>query len=56
MIQAVLLMVIFIGALAYLVWLIYNQLQSKSACATGCGKCAVVDFKKIDVDLKAKGL
>jgi bacterioferritin-associated ferredoxin len=56
MIQAVLVMVVFIGALAYLGWTIYNQLQAKSSCATGCGKCSVVDFQKIEVDLKTKGL
>lgn len=54
MIQAVVVIVVFIGALAYLGWIIYNQLQAKSACGSGCGKCSVVDFKKIEVDLKLK--
>ena len=55
MIQGILVALIFVGALAYLGRLIYKQLQSNAACATGCGKCSVVDFKKIEADIKAKG-
>jgi hypothetical protein len=36
--------------------MIYRQFQAKSACATGCGKCSAVDFKKIEAELKAKNL
>jgi hypothetical protein len=56
MVQGILVGLIFLGAVAYLGYVIYQQLQSKAACATGCGKCSVVDFKKIEVDLKARGL
>jgi hypothetical protein len=56
MIQEVLLAIIFTGALAYLGRVVYRQFQAKSACASGCGKCSVVDFNKIETDLKAKGL
>jgi hypothetical protein len=52
MIQGILVALIFVGAMGYLGRLIYNQLQAKSACATGCGKCSVVDFKKIETDIK----
>ena len=54
MIQGIIVALIFIGALAYLGHLIYNQLQSKAACATGCGKCSVVDFKKIEAEVQKK--
>lgn len=56
MIQSILILLLFIGALVYLARRVYSQLQAKSVCASGCGKCSVVDFKKIEVDLKAKGL
>ena len=56
MIQTIFVLLIFAGALVYLGRMIYNQLQAKSACASGCGKCSVVDFKKIESDLKARGL
>lgn len=54
MIQAILVGLIFLGAVAYLGWIIYKQLQANATCATGCGKCSVVDFKKIEQELKAK--
>jgi hypothetical protein len=54
MIQGLLVVLIFLGAVVYLGWVIYKQLHAKSACATGCGKCSVaVDFKKIERDLKS---
>ena len=56
MIQEILLAIIFTGALAYLGNVVYRQFQVKSACAKGCGKCSVVDFNKIEADLKARGL
>jgi hypothetical protein len=56
MIQEILLAIIFTGALAYLGRVVYRQFQAKSACASGCGKCSVVDFQKIEADLKSKGL
>jgi len=56
MIQELLVAIIFIGALAYLGRSVYRQFKLKTACASGCGKCSVVDFDKIESDLKAKGL
>jgi bacterioferritin-associated ferredoxin len=55
MIQGILVALLFVGAVAYLGWIVYKQLQAKSACAAGCGKCSVVDFKKIEAELKSKG-
>lgn len=56
MIQEIAVGIIFLGALAYLGRIVYKQFQAKSACATGCAKCGAVDFKKIEADLKMKGL
>jgi hypothetical protein len=54
MIQEIVVSLIFIGALAYLGRLLYNQFQAKSACASGCNKCTAVDFNKIEAALKEK--
>ena len=56
MIQQLIVGLIFLGALFYVGRLIYKSFQSKSACASGCGKCGVVDFQKIDKQIKTKGL
>jgi hypothetical protein len=55
-IQEILLAIIFTGAMVYLGRVVYRQFQAKTACANGCGKCSVVDFNKIESELKAKGL
>lgn len=55
MLQQVIIILLFIGALAYLGRMIYRSFKSKS-CATGCGKCGAVDFGKIEADLKSRGL
>jgi hypothetical protein len=54
--QEILVLTLFIGALAYLAKAVYQQFQAKSSCAAGCGKCSAVDFKKIEADLKSKGI
>jgi FeoB-associated Cys-rich membrane protein len=56
MIQEILVILAFIGALGYLGRVLYKQFQAKAACASGCSKCSAVDFKKIEADLKSKGL
>ncbi len=56
MIQEILVGILFAGALAYAGQAIYKQFQAKNSCATGCGKCGAVDFKKIEAELKSKGL
>lgn len=55
MIQEVLVGIVFAGALFYVGRLIYKNFQSKSACATGCGKCGAIDVKKIEAQIKQKG-
>jgi hypothetical protein len=54
MVQEIVVGLIFIGALAYLGRILYNQFQAKSTCASGCNKCTAVDFNKIEAALKEK--
>jgi hypothetical protein len=56
MVQEIIVAIVFLGAVFYVGRLIYLSLQSKSACATGCGKCGAVDFQKIEAQIKKKGL
>jgi hypothetical protein len=56
MIQQLLVVTIFIAALAYVGRLIYKSFQTKSACDSGCGKCGAVDFNKIEKQLREKGI
>jgi hypothetical protein len=51
-VQQLILIALFLGALAYVGYLIYKSFQQKSGCASGCGKCGVVDFAKIERELK----
>jgi hypothetical protein len=48
MVQAILVSILFIGAVFYLGRFIVKQFQAKSACSTGCGKCSVAEVKKPD--------
>jgi hypothetical protein len=56
MIQFIIVGLMFIAALAYVGRLIFKSFQSNSDCATGCGKCSAVDFKKLEAQLKEKGI
>jgi hypothetical protein len=53
MIQGIIVTLIFIGAVGYLSWIVYKQLQGKSTCATGCGKCNTLDVDKIEKQILA---
>ncbi|HEX6890649.1 MAG TPA: hypothetical protein VF141_08150 [Chryseolinea sp.] len=55
MVQEILVAIVFAGAVFYVAQLVYKSLQSKSACASGCGKCGAVDFQKIEAQIKKKG-
>lgn len=46
-IQEVLIGLIFIGSGIYLARLVYRQF-TKGNCASGCGKCQTIDFKKVE--------
>lgn len=54
MLQQIALILIFLGAVAYLGLIIYKSFQAKSGCATGCGKCGAVDFSKIEQQIREK--
>lgn len=56
MLQQIIVILIFLGALTYVGWMIYKSFQAKSGCATGCGKCGAVDFQKIEAQIKKEGL
>jgi hypothetical protein len=53
-IQQIIIGTLFLAALAYVARLIYKSLQAKGACATGCGKCAAVDFDKMEKEINSK--
>ena len=53
MIQQLIIILVFVAAVAYLGRLVFRSFQAKTACATGCGKCGV-DFKKLERDLIKK--
>jgi hypothetical protein len=53
MIQTVLVILFFTGALAYVIRLIYKNFQAKSGCSSGCAKCSI-DFDKIEQQLQQK--
>ena len=55
MVQEILVAIVFAGAVFYVGQLIYKSVQSKSACASGCGKCGAVDFQKIEAQINKKG-
>jgi bacterioferritin-associated ferredoxin len=44
--QSVLVLLLFVSALAYVGRMIYRSLNSKKGCASNCGKCAA-DFSNI---------
>ncbi len=52
MVQHLLVLLIFIGAVAYLGRLVYRSF-TESECLSGCGKCAIADMQK---QMKKKGL
>jgi hypothetical protein len=56
MLQQVIVVLIFISALAYLLRLVIKSFQSKGECASGCGKCGALDFKKIEEQINKKVL
>ncbi|MEQ9440203.1 MAG: FeoB-associated Cys-rich membrane protein [Cyclobacteriaceae bacterium] len=47
MIQTIIIILLFVAALAYLARLIYTHFNTKESCAKGCGSCSAVDIEKI---------
>jgi hypothetical protein len=56
MFQSILVGLIFIAAVLYIGRLIFRSFRADSACSSGCGKCAAIDFKKLEAQLKEKGI
>ncbi len=54
MLQQILVLLIFVGAIYYVGRLVYKSFQSKAGCASGCSKCGAVDFAKIEAELKGR--
>ncbi|ARS37004.1 FeoB-associated Cys-rich membrane protein [Pontibacter actiniarum] len=53
MIQQLLILLIFLVAVAYMGRMLYRSFAAKSGCAKGCGgACSTIDFKKIQKDLE----
>lgn len=56
MIQQIIIGLIFLAALLYLVRMVINSFRAKDGCSSGCGKCGVVDFKKIEKQIQQKSI
>jgi len=56
MIQQILIILIFAAAVVYLGITVYKAFAAKSGCASGCGKCGVIDFKKIEKQIAERKL
>lgn len=54
MIQTIILIILFLGAIAYLARLIYQHFSNDTSCPKGCGSCSAVDVEKIKKDLLAR--
>ena len=54
MLQQILVLLIFVAAIAYIGRLVYKSFQAKTGCDSGCGKCGAVDFAKIEAELREK--
>jgi hypothetical protein len=55
MMQHLIIALLFLSAITYLGWVVYRSFNNKS-CPSGCAKCSAVDFKKLEADLKSRGL
>ncbi|MCK6616094.1 MAG: hypothetical protein L6Q51_00455 [Cyclobacteriaceae bacterium] len=53
MIQSLIIGVLFLASVSYLGLLVYRAFQARS-CATGCGKCAVLNVDKIAKEIKSR--
>jgi hypothetical protein len=53
--QQVIILILFLAAVAYLGYTIYKSFRVSSGCASGCGSCGI-DFNKIQKDLEKKAV
>jgi hypothetical protein len=53
MIQQAIIILLFSGAVFFVVRMIYKSFQTKTGCSTGCAKCGAVDFDKIEKKIRS---
>ncbi|MFD2246769.1 FeoB-associated Cys-rich membrane protein [Pontibacter ruber] len=55
MVQELIILLIFIAASAYIGRMLYRVFSAKGdGCASGCGGCSSIDFKKIQQEMDRK--
>ncbi|TPE45525.1 FeoB-associated Cys-rich membrane protein [Pontibacter mangrovi] len=54
MIQHILILFIFLAAVAYMLRILYQTFTAKSGCAKSCGGCSTIDLKKIQQELEKR--
>lgn len=54
MIQQVIVLLIFLAAVAYVLRMLYQTFTAKSGCAKSCGGCSALDMKKIQQELERR--
>jgi hypothetical protein len=56
MLQQIIVIVVFLAAIAYVGRLVYKSFHVKNGCASGCGKCGAIDVASIEKQMKQKGV
>jgi hypothetical protein len=55
MVQQIIILLLFIVAVAYIVRMLYRTFSSKAeSCAKSCGACGGIDFKKIEQEMEKR--
>jgi len=53
--QHIIIVLLFLAAVAYLGYMIFKNFRMSSGCPSGCGSCGI-DFSKIQKDLQKKAV
>ncbi|MBB6609613.1 FeoB-associated Cys-rich membrane protein [Pontibacter sp. Tf4] len=55
MVQQIIILVLFVVAVAYIARMLYRTFSSKAeGCAKSCGACGGIDFKKIEQEMERR--
>ena len=55
MVQQIIILLLFIAALAYIIRMLYRTFSSQAdGCAKSCGACGGIDFKKIEQEMERR--
>lgn len=54
MIQQIVILLVFLAAVAYMLRMLYQVFSAKSGCAKSCGACSTIDLKKIQQELERR--